>query len=445
MPDQQNGAPFQEGVPSPGRLLFVAAVLLCLAEPVAAAIRFRPQEISQALHVGYAVRVVDMNADDQPDIVVVDTERVIWFANPNWELHTILDGQTKRDNVCIAPYDIDGDGRLDFALGADWRPFDTRDGGTIQWLRNSGQSDKRWDVLAIGSEPTVHRMQWADLDGDGRSELVVVPLMGRNTEKPDYSQHPIRILAYRVPADPTSGPWQPEVISEQLHVAHNFWPTDLDRDGQTDLVVASFEGVTWLRRRDQSSVGGDRSRGGSAASLGPWQHIRLGEGEQQTSPNRGASEIKTGRLASGRDYVAAIEPWHGHQVVVYVSPRERVVVEEQQAPWPRKLLDDELLWGHGVWCANLDDDADDELVIGVRDTKDADHPCGLRVYDPADPLGTPWRRQFVDPGGVAIEDLTVADLDGDGRNDVVAVGRATHNVRIYWNQGPWSPQGPSPP
>jgi hypothetical protein len=36
---------------------------------------------------------------------------------------------------------------------------------------------------------------------------------------------------------------------------------------------------------------------------------------------------------------------------------------------------------------------------------------------------------------VATEDLAAADLDGDGRVDVVAVGRATHNVRIYWNEG----------
>ena len=39
-----------------------------------------------------------------------------------------------------------------------------------------------------------------------------------------------------------------------------------------------------------------------------------------------------------------------------------------------------------------------------------------------------------DPGGVSIEDLAAADLDGDGKTDIVAVGRHTHNVRIYWNQ-----------
>ena len=49
-------------------------------------------------------------------------------------------------------------------------------------------------------------------------------------------------------------------------------------------------------------------------------------------------------------------------------------------------------------------------------------------------MGTAWEREEVDPGGVAVEDLTAGDLNGDGKIDLVAVGRATGNVRIYWNE-----------
>jgi len=31
-----------------------------------------------------------------------------------------------------------------------------------------------------------------------------------------------------------------------------------------------------------------------------------------------------------------------------------------------------------------------------------------------------------------VEDALVSDLDGNGKPDIVAVGRATGNVRIYW-------------
>ena len=37
--------------------------------------------------------------------------------------------------------------------------------------------------------------------------------------------------------------------------------------------------------------------------------------------------------------------------------------------------------------------------------------------------------------GVAVEDLVVADLNADGRPDIVAGGRSTGNVRIFFNEG----------
>ena len=395
------------------RLTPAVAFALACATALGADFNFRTQQIYDQLGVGYAVTVVDMNQDQKPDIVVVDTKRVIWFENPGWRLHTIIKDQTKPDNVCIAPYDIDGDGKVDFALGADWRPIDTRTGGTIQWLSRSESPDALWQVNPIGEEPTVHRMRWADLDGDGRKELLVGPMMGRNSTKPLWMETPLRLLAYTVPADPLHDAWKPQVISEELHVAHNFWPTDLDKDGRTDILIASFEGVSLLKRGDD----------------GKWSRTLLGQGNQDRPEARGASEIKHGTLASGADYIATIEPWHGYQVVVYTRP-----TEPGQTLWQRHVLDDELKWGHGVWCANLDDDEDQELVIGVRDDRDSQRRCGLRVFDPQDSHGKEWRRQIVNAGGVNIEDLTTADLNGDGRQDVIAVGRQSHNVRIYWNE-----------
>lgn len=386
-----------------------------------AAPSFRTQEISNRLGIGYAVRLVDVNGDRRLDVVVVDKERVVWFENPAWTMHTLLAGATKPDNVCLAPHDIDGDGKLDFALGADWRPFDTRGGGTIQWLARGASPGESWSVHPIGAEPTVHRLAWGDLDGDGRAELVVVPLMGRNSTGPHFAESGVRILAYKVPADPARDPWPVEVLNDELHVAHNFEITDLDRDRRADLIVASFEGVSWLRR------GAD----------GKWTRTRLGSGNQQTTPNRGASEIKLGRLADGGDYIATIEPWHGFQAVVYTRPAGQAAgsAPAEGLLWTRHVLDERLQWGHAVCCANLDDDDDQELVIGVRDKKDETSPHGVRVYDPQRAAPDQWQRSLVDPAGVAVEDLAVADLDGDGRQDLVAVGRATKNVRIYWNQG----------
>lgn len=387
----------------------------CGAELTSAAeLQLRVQQIADDLKVGYAVTLVDVNADGRLDIVVVDSQRVVWYENPSWQVHTIIQDQTRPDNVCIAAHDIDSDGRIDFALGADWKPFNTESGGTIQWLRRGATDEDRWEVRAIDELPTTHRMRWVDTDGDGRSELVVVPLMGRGTTKPAYSERGVEIMAYTVPNNPVTERWPRRVLNDQLRVAHNFWPTDLNRDGRIDLLVTSFEGVNWLFR-NESNV---------------WERAVIGAGNQDTQPARGASEIKRGQLKSGADFIATIEPWHGFQVVVYT----RAADGHPGSMWQRQVLDDDLLWGHAVWCADLDGDGDDELAIGVRDDKSTSALRGLRIFKALDAAGQRWKRTLYDPGGVAIEDLAIGDLNGDGRPDLVASGRATKNVRIYWNE-----------
>ena len=66
------------------RTLLLGCALLALARPAARAgepgfPKFRAQEIAKDLTVGYAVIVVDLNNDGKPDIVVVDTNRVVWY------------------------------------------------------------------------------------------------------------------------------------------------------------------------------------------------------------------------------------------------------------------------------------------------------------------------------------------------------------------------------
>jgi len=379
--------------------------------------KFEAQQIDP--HVGevcYAVTSADVDGDGKPDVVAVTEDSVVWFANPSWEKRAIIKGTTERDNVCIQPRDVDGDGRVDFALGAAWRPTDTKTGGSLQWLRRDGDT---WKVVPIASEPTLHRIRWGDVLGTGKAQLVVAPLQGRGTKGPDWGAGSgVRVLVYSVPADPSKDAWTVEVADETLHTVHNLQVVDFDGDGRDDILLASWEGVFLLTR------GGD----------GRWSRTQIGAGNQESKPNKGSSEIKVGRLADGRKYLATIEPWHGFQVVVYTPPATG------KGLWDRKVIDEPVQWGHAVWCADLDGDDDDELIIGQRDgsADKAREPAGpgVLVYDPK-PGGTAleFARHVIDDGGIGVEDLIAVDLDGDGRKEIVAGGRSTHNVKVYWNKG----------
>jgi hypothetical protein len=389
--------------------------------------KFQIQEIdSHAGNICYAVTVADVNGDQKPDVVAVTEDAVVWYENPSWRKHDVIRGKTARDNVCIQPHDIDGDGRVDFALGAGWRPPDTKNPSTLQWLGRDGQGN--WQVHPIAfEEPTLHRIRWGDVKGSKRKQLVVAALQGRGTKGPNWGEgQGVRVLVYDVPDRPESQSWPVEVADSSLHTSHNIQLIDTNGDQRDDIVVACWEGV-FVLVRDAS---------------GHWTKTRIGSGNQDSQPFKGASEVKAGRWHNNLPYFATIEPWHGHEVVVY-TPTDWTdypgVIKLAHPPFERHVIAEPLQWGHAVWCADLDGDSDDELIIGQRDPNKpgsaGPRGPGIFVFDPK-PGVVPltFDRHTIDDGGMACEDALAADLDGDGRADIIAGGRATHNVRIYWNR-----------
>jgi hypothetical protein len=395
----------------------IVVLLVFVVAGHAAETKWRDEVLPVELSVGYAVRILDLSGDGKLDIAIVDSRRFIWLENPMWKVHVMHeDPKASFDNVCFAPQDIDGDGDTDFAVGRDWQFGNSDSGGHIGWLRCSANPRDLWEYIHIMEEPTTHRMNWMDWNRDGRQELIVAPLKGRGSRPPGFDNTAIRMLMLAPTVvnklEPTKVRWDVQVLDESLHVSHNIDVVDFDSDGHQDLLAASFEGVTWFR------PDGDRTVA-----------TRLGTGHAGTAPAIGASEIRLGRLDETTSYLGTIEPWHGDKVVAYTPPANN----QPNQLWTRHVLDEQLKWGHAVACANLDDDEAQELVIGVRDEASTEHRCGVRIYDPVNPNKGDWSRSLIAPGQVAVEDLVLGDLDDDGDNEIVVVGRATHNVVIYWN------------
>jgi hypothetical protein len=191
-------------------------------------------------------------------------------------------------------------------------------------------------------------------------------------------------------------------------MTHNFDPVQWDNDNAPELLVAGKEGVCLLDH-----------------SEGHMKRTQLGGNE-----GGGAGEVRLGKLPGGGRFIATIEPMHGNQVVVYTSP----AANQGNALWTRELIDDSIKDGHAVGCGDLLGLGSDQLVIGWRNMRGQGN-TGVRFYTPLDADGKNWKPSTIDGDAMACEDLCLADLNGDGKLDIVAAGRATKNLKIYFNLG----------
>lgn len=382
--------------------LCLLALISSIAEPGEFP-RFRHQTIdANCGNVCYAVTVADVDGDGRQDIVAVTENRVLWYQAPKWKKRVIIEDQTERDNVCIAPFDIDGDGKIDFALGAGWTKV-----GTIQWLSRGKSLDDKWNVHMIGEERWLHRMRFANVLGKKRPQLVISPLnktVGNGA----------RLTAMEIPTRPKTDRWPRTVLDSTMNRMHNHWHIKTPGVSSKGTLTASQEGIHLIVKNDKG-----------------WLKTRYSTGMPGKTPAQmGAGEIKSTRLPSGRMLIATIEPMHGTSLVVYTQSAK------DENKFDRRVLDDTLRRGHALWLADVDGDKMDEIIVGHSDTAaGGNRKRGVYIFDAQDADGTKWVKHVIDEGGVAVEDLVAVDLTGDGRIDIVAGGRYTHNIKLYVNLG----------
>lgn len=388
---------------------------------------------------GYKVGTVDIDRDGKLDVIGLATtpSSLVWYKNPSWEKHVLT--SRAKEYIDLAPYDIDRDGRVDMAVAHDFGMSRTSSGGLVHWLRCPEDPSQEWPMHAAGAEPTSHRIRWADIDGDGHKELVNAPIMGRDAKAPFWDVG-VNLLWYKIPEPSTQEPWKPNIIDDQLTVIHGISIINWDNDGCDDILTASFEGIHLFQPRRQATphlsgsvapaTGNDqasaRSQPFAQQSIGTaWSKTRLGAGEQVNRDRRGSSEIAAGKIGSeNRRFLAAIEPWHGNNIVVYTPD------SGSNTLWRRSVIDGTFNEGHALTCADLDADGDDEIIAGYRGKG-----YSLYIYDCQDSTGDTWKRITLDEGDMAASGLDIADVNRDGRLDVICVGTATSNIKWYENSG----------
>lgn len=379
-------------------LLLVASAScnLLAAEP-----KFRAVEIDNKIEIGYGITVADVDGDKKKDILLADAKQFVWYKNPDWKKYVIAEKLTQRDHVCIAARDIDGDGKAEVAVGAEWNPGDTVNSGAVFYMLRPSDPTQKWEPIKLQHEPTTHRMRWVK-NWQNEMELVVVPLHGRGNK--GGKGEGVKILAYKMGSDPRQ-PWETRVIDDALHMTHNFDPVQWDDDDAEEPLIASREGVFVVNWADGL------------------KRIQLSGTE-----SGGAGEVRLGKLANGKRFFASVEPMHGTNVVLYTEP------SNPESQWNRKVLDSTIVDGHAVACGDLLGTGGDQIVVGWRAMGKPGVKVGIKLFRATDRDGKEWQPTLVDDNTMACEDLCLADLDDNGKLDIIAAGRATKNVKIYFNE-----------
>ena len=117
------------------------------------------------------LEVADVDGDDTPDLVVLDSGGLAWYEGPGWIRH----GIENRSLHDIEVADLDGDGDID-VVARNQSPFGG-DGNAVHFYRQD--SPTSWAHLARAC-PHGEGLALALVDGDGRLDIVVNEVWIRN-------------------------------------------------------------------------------------------------------------------------------------------------------------------------------------------------------------------------------------------------------------------------
>jgi hypothetical protein len=366
------------------------ASLAALAQTFA----FRAHPLETGFQGAYQVTLADLNGDGRLDIIALASGQpeLWWYENrpDGFQRHVLARGLSRMINLAVG--DTDGDGRPEILIAHAFSNIPKESAGIVSVLTPGPDVHEPWNAREVDRLPTSHRIRVGRFDG--RLAFVNAPLAGAEVEPPDY-RGAVPLVLYRGPS------YRRELISgAEQGVMHGIWVGRWNRGDRDDSVLtASFRGVHRYWPHGAT-----------------WQSERVTAGDPAPWPRSGASEIAPGRAEqeARQPWFATLEPWHGHQVVIY----------EKGA---RRVIDNTLVDGHVLLTGDLDGDGKNEVVAGYRGK-------GASVFAYYRQAGQ-WKRVAIDEGGMAAAGCALGDLNSDGRIDVVCLGTSTANLKWYENLG----------
>jgi hypothetical protein len=386
------------------------------AEAPTTSVQFSTHLITDQLRGGYSVAIADVNHDGKLDIIPVAAASpdLAWYENPGWDRHVMIND--KKAMLWASPADIDGDGIPEFALLSDFGQDPKTSKGSVWLLKSQGDPKAMWKSYAVDAVPTAHRVTWADLEGNGKKEIVMAPFVGlKGWEDPKYKDN-VPLLFWRVP--PTlDQTWKRETVDDKLYgVVHHLHAVKWNPGKRDDLLVAGFDGIVLYTPSGRS----DKLR---------FDRKVLAKGDEPRNVpgagglTQGSNDVYPIHI-KGKRFLAAQEPWHGDEIVVY---------SEKGGQWERNVIFKGLVQGHEIAVGDLNGDGRDDIVAVDVTNRGRPTPASVHIFYSEDDAGTQWRHELLDQDMMAGSGVVVADINGDGRPDIVAI--SGNSVKYYENLG----------
>jgi hypothetical protein len=187
---------------------------------------------------GHGVGVADLTGNGKPDILSVhgwlenvNADQDKWTWHPDWEL-----GEA---GFPILGYDVNGDGKMDVIYGHGHSYG-------LYWLEQKMSSGRRtWKRHIIDdSFSEAHALKLADIDGDGELELITGK---RYRGDPDPGLYdPLCIFYYKLDRRTARFTRFPISYNGTAEIGTQIIVTDIDGDGDQDILVAGKTGVHWF-------------------------------------------------------------------------------------------------------------------------------------------------------------------------------------------------------